>query len=89
MHSPSGIVVFEERGTLTPKVLDLSGLRCPIPALRTKRTLAGMRSGQRLEVICTDPLAKIDIPYLLSQTKHKLLSSRTENERLIFLIDVS
>lgn len=69
-------------------LLDLSGLKCPVPALRTKRALSIMKSGERLEVICTDPLAKIDIPFLISQTNHKLLSLTEGDECLRFRIEV-
>ena len=73
---------------MQPRLLDLSGLKCPVPALRTKRALASMQTGERLEVICTDPLAKIDIPFLVSQTTHKLLASVEKDERLQFMIEV-
>ncbi len=68
-------------------VLDLSGLKCPVPALRTKRALAQMRAGQRLKVRCTDPLSSIDIPHLVHTLKHRLLSSQSDNGVLIFEIE--
>ena len=37
--------------------LDVKGLNCPLPILRTKKTLAEMDSGQVLRVLATDPLA--------------------------------
>ena len=42
--------------------LDLTGLKCPLPALRTRKALRTMASGARLAVTATDPLAAIDIP---------------------------
>ena len=44
------------------KKLDLRGLKCPLPVLRTRKALAGSASGDVLVVACTDPLAGIDIP---------------------------
>ena len=44
--------------------LDLSGLKCPLPALKTRKALKSMALGDRLEVRCTDPLSAIDIPHL-------------------------
>jgi len=35
--------------------LDASGLNCPLPILRAKKTLNGMEAGQILHVIATDP----------------------------------
>ena len=43
--------------------LDLKGLNCPLPALRTGRALRRMAPGARLFVECTDPMAAIDVPH--------------------------
>jgi tRNA 2-thiouridine synthesizing protein A len=48
--------------------VSLRGLKCPLPALRTRKILSGMQSGDALTIECTDPLAAIDIPNLLRQT---------------------
>ena len=37
--------------------LDLAGLKCPLPALKTRKALKTLPPGHRLEVLCTDPLA--------------------------------
>jgi tRNA 2-thiouridine synthesizing protein A len=52
----------------SPTVLDLRGLKCPLPALRTRKALKQAAPGKRLVVECTDPLATIDIPNLLRET---------------------
>lgn len=44
--------------------LDLRGLKCPMPVLRTRKALNRMAPGARLVVLCTDPMAVIDIPNL-------------------------
>lgn len=53
---------------MAEKTLNLRGLKCPIPALRTKKALSGLPADDVLIVECTDPLAAIDIPNLLRQT---------------------
>ena len=53
---------------MTEKTLNLRGLKCPLPALRTRKALGGMKAGDILIVECTDPLAGLDIPNLLNQT---------------------
>ncbi len=58
--------------------LDLRGLKCPMPVLRTRRTLSGLPPGTRLEVLSTDPLAVIDLPHLLRETGDTLLASTGE-----------
>ena len=50
---------------MTTIKLDLSGLKCPLPALKTRKALKSLMPGDRLEVRCTDPLAMIDIPHLV------------------------
>jgi tRNA 2-thiouridine synthesizing protein A len=74
---------------MQPQLLDLTGLKCPIPAIRTKRALSLLRAGQQLRVICTDPLARIDIPFLLNQTGHTLRSCDQDGLVFTFLIDVT
>jgi tRNA 2-thiouridine synthesizing protein A len=53
---------------LTSISLDLRGLLCPLPALRTRKALRKASPGDLLVVECTDPLAVIDIPHLVRQT---------------------
>lgn len=47
--------------------LDLKGLKCPLPALKTRKMLTTLRPGARLLVVCTDPMAVIDIPHLVRE----------------------
>ncbi|WP_291320338.1 sulfurtransferase TusA family protein [Desulfonatronospira sp.] len=44
------------------KVVDTSGLSCPMPLLKTKKAIKELASGQVLQVIGTDPGSKNDIP---------------------------
>jgi tRNA 2-thiouridine synthesizing protein A len=53
---------------MTEKLIDLRGLKCPLPVLRTRKALTGCARGDILVVQCTDPLAALDIPSLLGQT---------------------
>jgi tRNA 2-thiouridine synthesizing protein A len=48
--------------------LDLKGLKCPLPAMKTRQALARMPAGARLTVVATDPLASLDIPHLVRET---------------------
>lgn len=48
--------------------MNLRGLKCPLPALRVRKRLTGLKSGDIIVAECTDPLAAIDIPNLLRQT---------------------
>jgi len=71
---------------MAEKTLNLRGLKCPLPALRTKKALRGMAAGDVLVVECTDPLAGIDIPNLLNQTGDVLEAARKEKRLLTFRI---
>jgi tRNA 2-thiouridine synthesizing protein A len=63
--------------------LDLSGLKCPLPVLKTRKVLRSLTPGDRLEVRCTDPLAVIDIPHLVGVTGDRLeIIERGERETL-------
>jgi tRNA 2-thiouridine synthesizing protein A len=66
--------------------LDLSGLKCPLPVLRTRKALLAMTPGQRLRVICTDPLAGIDVPNLIRETGDVLEEQNQDQTRISFLI---
>jgi tRNA 2-thiouridine synthesizing protein A len=66
--------------------LDLSGLKCPLPALKTRKALTRLASGDTLVVECTDPLSAIDIPNLLRETGDTLLGSEQNAQKLVFRI---
>jgi tRNA 2-thiouridine synthesizing protein A len=68
------------------KTLNLRGLKCPLPALRTRKALTAMAKGDVLVVECTDPLASIDIPNLLNQTGDSLESTAREKKVISFRI---
>ncbi len=71
---------------MAEKTLDLRGLKCPLPVLRTRKALAGSEPGDILTVACTDPLAGIDIPTLLRETGDALEEARNEVRGIIFRI---
>jgi tRNA 2-thiouridine synthesizing protein A len=67
-----------------PIILDLSGLKCPLPTLRTAKALKSLVSGDILSVTCTDPMAAIDIPNLLRETGHELAGQREQAGKITF-----
>ena len=68
------------------KTVNMRGLKCPLPALKTRKLLASMPSGDILIVECTDPLAAIDIPNLLRETGDMLEDSTRASGVLTFRI---
>jgi tRNA 2-thiouridine synthesizing protein A len=71
---------------MAEKTIDLRGLKCPLPVLRTRKALAGFEPGDILIVECTDPLAGIDIPNLLRETGDALEEARTQERLTTFRI---
>jgi tRNA 2-thiouridine synthesizing protein A len=67
--------------------LDLTGLKCPLPALMTRKALKALQPGDRLEVHCTDPLSVIDIPALIGETGDKIKLTERAEPRIVFLIE--
>jgi tRNA 2-thiouridine synthesizing protein A len=57
------------------KELDARGLNCPLPILRTKKTLAELTAGQVLKIVSTDPGSVKDFQAFAKQTGNELLSS--------------
>jgi tRNA 2-thiouridine synthesizing protein A len=71
---------------MTEKTINLRGLKCPLPALRARKALAGLAPGDLLVAECTDPLTAVDIPNLANQTGDKIESSSHEGDVLVFRI---
>jgi len=69
--------------------LDASGLNCPLPILRAKKSLAPMDAGQVLHIISTDPGSVKDFEAFCKQTGNELLDSKDEGGKFYFLIKKS
>ncbi len=72
---------------MTRTTLDLTGLKCPLPALKTRKALKPLKAGDQLEVVCTDPLSVIDIPNLIRETGDKVDITDRSDARIVFLIE--
>lgn len=67
-------------------ILDLEGLKCPYPVLRTRKAMAELPPGGLVKVIATDPMSAVDLPHFCSETGHRLEAQEQAGERLVFLI---
>jgi tRNA 2-thiouridine synthesizing protein A len=72
---------------MTTTKLDLTGLKCPLPALMTRKALKALKPGDRLEVHCTDPLSVIDIPNLIREVGDTVEITERMEQRIVFLIE--
>jgi tRNA 2-thiouridine synthesizing protein A len=66
--------------------LDARGLNCPLPILRTKKSLNDMASGQVLKIIATDPGSVRDFEAFCKQTGHFLLLSEQRGAEYFFML---
>lgn len=54
--------------------LDLRGLACPLPVLKANKALRGMKPGETLVLLATDPAAVKDFHAYAQETGHELLA---------------
>ncbi len=66
--------------------LDARGLNCPLPILRTKKSMNGMAAGDVLKVIATDPGSVKDMEAYAKQTGHEIVDSADSDGEFTFYI---
>ena len=66
--------------------LDTRGLRCPLPVLKTRRTLSKMAPGDILTVQATDPASVIDFKHFCNTSGHELVEHREEDGVFTYVI---
>lgn len=68
------------------KELDARGLNCPLPLMKTKKTLADMQSGQVLRVFASDAGSMPDILAFTQKAGHEMLAQQHEGNDYIHVI---
>ena len=66
--------------------VNMRGLKCPLPTLKTRKLLSKMAAGEVLVIECTDPLTTIDIPNLVRETGDTIEASGKNGRVLTFKI---
>jgi|TARA_Y100000758_G_C16018788_1_gene410329 tRNA 2-thiouridine synthesizing protein A len=69
--------------------LDCRGLNCPLPILKTKKSMDGMSSGEVLKMTSTDPGSQNDITAWVSRTGNELLSAGDNGGDFVYYIKKS
>jgi tRNA 2-thiouridine synthesizing protein A len=72
--------------TMAESKVNMRGLKCPLPALKTRKLLSKMAAGEVLVIECTDPLTTIDIPNLIRETGDEMVNSGRKGRVLTFRI---
>jgi tRNA 2-thiouridine synthesizing protein A len=67
------------------KELDARGLNCPLPILRTRKSLNELTSGQILKVSAIDPGSVKDMQAFAKQTGNELVSSAENGGEYVFM----
>jgi len=70
-------------------VLDCSGMLCPMPIVKTSKSMKELQSGQILKMISTDAGSPPDIAAWSRQTGNELLLSTTESGKYVFFLKKS
>ncbi|MDP2004156.1 MAG: sulfurtransferase TusA family protein [Rubrivivax sp.] len=68
------------------KEFDASGLACPLPIVKTKKSLNDMAPGQVLRVVATDPGSVCDMAAFAEQTGNALLEQGEEGGKYVFFL---
>ena len=71
------------------ETLDCRGLACPMPILKTKKTIANMNSGQVIEILSTDAGTKNDLPAFAERTGHEYLGEKENDGFTSYYIKVA
>ncbi len=71
---------------MADQTLDAKGLNCPLPILRAKKALAGLKPGNTLEILATDPGSVKDFQAFCRTTGNELVESTTEGNVFRFIL---
>jgi tRNA 2-thiouridine synthesizing protein A len=80
------MVTANAEPTVELVTLDARGLKCPMPIVKTAQTIAGMTSGQLLEVLATDPGAVADFAAWSRGTGNQLISNSIDDGVYRFVV---
>lgn len=80
------LLAEKEVPLLVDRELDVRGLVCPLPILRTKKALSEMSTGQVIKIVATDPGSVIDFQVFAEQTANELLSLTELDDEFVFYL---
>ena len=69
------------------KLIDLMGLRCPLPVLKIAKKIKEIKKGDIIKVKVDDPKAENDINELKKQIKIKIKKKIKHNDFMLFEIE--
>lgn len=66
--------------------LNLTGLNCPIPVLKTKKFLSNLDSGVQVTIVTSDPASVQDLQDFCAKTGNILIQQTTANNLITTII---
>jgi tRNA 2-thiouridine synthesizing protein A len=72
---------------MADKTLDIKGLACPLPVLKTKKALSELPKGAKLEVLATDPGSVPDFMAFCAATGNRMLEQSETGGVYRFVIE--
>lgn len=70
----------------TDQVVDLTGLKCPMPIVRLTKQMKTLVSGEQLTAIADDPAFCLDVEAWCQSTGYKLIQLENDSDRLVAVI---
>lgn len=67
-------------------IVDTKGLACPMPIVKAKKALDGLKPGQFMEVLSTDKGSLNDFTAWIRKANHELVQHTEENGVFTFLV---
>jgi len=68
-------------------IVDTRGHRCPTPSLRLQKALRSVPAGSRVTLLATDPMARIDVPFLLQDLGGRVVSVEESDGVLSIVVE--
>jgi tRNA 2-thiouridine synthesizing protein A len=69
-----------------PLIVDARGHRCPVPSLRLRKALADRPEVEAFVLLATDPMARIDVPYLMGELGGRVVSVEETEDGLALTV---
>ena len=70
-----------------PLVIDVRGLKCPLPVLKAAKRMQPLPAGAAVIVLTTDPMAALDIPHFCQEQGHRLVEQSETEDGLKFVLE--
>ena len=71
------------------RTLDARWLLCPMPVIRLQDFVSGLPAGDLVEILCTDPGTRSDIPAWCRINGHQLVAIEEQRDEIVITVRVA